>query len=115
VASEPPTTVTAVPPRLTGALRRFRIAAYVVGVFLLLLVAAMVLKYGGDQPRMVQIVGPIHGFIYMVYLAIGLDLAMRAKWSIRGTLAVLLAGTIPFLSFVAERIVTRRMHAGQPL
>jgi integral membrane protein len=113
VAAESPTNLTQ--PKLVPALRRFQVAAYVVGVFLLVLVVAMVLKYAGDQPRMVQIVGPIHGFLYMVYLGIALDLALRAKWSARGTVAVLLAGTIPFLSFVAERIVTRRVHAAQPL
>ncbi|HEY3259800.1 MAG TPA: DUF3817 domain-containing protein [Pseudonocardiaceae bacterium] len=103
------------PARLAAALIRYRIAAYVVGVFLLLLVAAMVVKYVGHQPRAVEIVGPIHGFIYAVYLAIALDLALRAKWSIRGTLLVLLAGTVPFLSFVAERQVTRHVRTGRPL
>jgi integral membrane protein len=98
-----------------AALGRYRVAAYVVGVFLLLLVAAMVVKYVGHEPRAVEIVGPIHGFIYAVYLVIALDLALRAKWSIRGILMVLLAGTIPFLSFVAERQVTRHVRAGQPL
>jgi integral membrane protein len=120
VAAEPSSTVAAraaavSPARLAGALRRFQVAAYVVGVFLLLLVTGMGFKYLGEQPRMVEIVGPIHGFIYAVYLAIALDLALRAKWSIRGTLLVLLAGTIPFLSFVAERAVTRRVGAGRPL
>lgn len=101
--------------RRAAALGRYRVAAYVVGVFLLLLVAAMVVKYVGHQPQAVEIVGPIHGFIYAVYLVIALDLALRAKWSIRGTLLVLLAGTIPFLSFVAERQVTRHVRAGRPL
>jgi integral membrane protein len=99
--------------RLAGALLRFRVLAYVVGVMLLGLVAAMGFKYLGDQPRGVEIVGPIHGFVYAVYLALALDLAIKARWSVRGTLLVLIAGTIPFLSFVAERIVTRKVHAGQ--
>jgi len=128
VAAEPPSpsgtsgtsgTVTepaaAPPARLAAALIRYRVAAYVVGVFLLLLVAAMVVKYVGHQPRAVEIVGPIHGFIYAVYLVIALDLALRAKWSIRGTLLVLLAGVVPFLSFVAERKVTGHVRAGRPL
>lgn len=116
MAAEPTTsTITAPAGRVAAALRRFQVAAYVVGVFLLLLVAGMVVKYAGDEPRMVEIVGPIHGFIYAVYLAIALDLALRAKWSVRNTLLVLLAGTVPFVSFVAERAVTRRMRAGQGL
>lgn len=98
--------------RVLPALRRFRVAAYVVGVFLLLLVVGMVFKYLGDQPRMVEVVGPVHGFVYAGYLAIALDLALRARWSVRGTLLVLLAGTVPFVSFVAERAVTRKVRAG---
>jgi len=119
VAVEPSSTTTdrpsQSPERIAAALRRFQVAAYVVGVFLLLLVAGMALKYLGDNARMVEIVGPIHGFIYAVYLAIALDLALRAKWSIRGTVLVLLAGTVPFVSFVAERAVTRRVQAGERL
>ena len=37
----------------------------------------------------------------------------RARWTAKGTILVLLAGTIPFLSFVAERVVTRRTRAGE--
>jgi integral membrane protein len=101
--------------KLAGALLRFRVLAYVVGVLLLGLVVAMGFKYLGDRPRGVEVIGPIHGFVYAVYLALALDLAIRARWSIRGTLLVLLAGTIPFLSFVAERMVTQRVRAGQSL
>ena len=53
--------------------------------------------------------------MYAVYLAIALDLALRAKWSIRGTLLVLVAGTVPFLSFFAERSVTHHVRAGRRL
>lgn len=101
--------------RIGGALTRFRVAAYVVGVCLLILVAGMVLKYGFDNARTVEVVGPIHGFVYAVYLAIALDLALRAKWSVKSTILVLLAGTIPFVSFYAERVVVRRVRAGEPL
>jgi integral membrane protein len=102
-------------PKLAGALLRFQVLAYVVGVLLLGLVVAMGFKYLGDEPRGVEIIGPIHGFVYAVYLALALDLAIRARWSIRGTLLVLVAGTIPFLSFVAERVVSRRVRAGESL
>jgi integral membrane protein len=100
---------------LTGALSRFRVLAYVVGVMLLGLVVAMGFKYLADEPAGVEIIGPVHGFVYAVYLAVALDLAIRARWSIRGTLLVLVAGTIPLLSFVAERAVTRRVRAGETL
>jgi len=92
---------------MTAALMRFRVVAYVVGVFLLLLVfVAMPLKYFADEPMFVAIIGPVHGFIYMVYLVAAFDLAVRAKWPFVRTVLVLLAGTIPVMSFVAERKAT---------
>ena len=92
---------------MSAALTRFRVMAYVVGVLLLVLVfVAMPLKYFADQPTLVAIVGPIHGFLYMVYLVTAFDLAVRAKWPFLRTLLVLLAGTVPVMSFVAERKAT---------
>ncbi len=97
---------------MQSALTRYRVIAYVVGVFLLVLtLVAMPLKYFADAPTMVAIVGPIHGFLYMVYLVVAFDLSLRARWPLRYTVLILLAGTVPFLSFVAERSVTRRVRA----
>lgn len=93
---------------MTAALRRFRVMAYVVGVMLLVLVAvAMPLKYLADSPGLVQTIGPAHGFLYLVYLGVTLDLAMRGRWSLARTVLVMLAGTVPFMSFLAERRVAR--------
>jgi integral membrane protein len=92
---------------MSAALLRYRVLAYVVGVFLLVLVfVAMPLKYFADQPALVAIVGPVHGFLYMAYLVVAFDLAVRAKWPFLRTVLILLAGTIPVMSFVAERKVT---------
>ncbi|SHF28771.1 DUF3817 domain-containing protein [Streptoalloteichus hindustanus] len=100
---------------MNAALTRFRIAAYVVGVGLLALVlVAMPLKYFADQPLLVQVVGPVHGFLYAVYLLITFDLAVRSKWPVLRTLGVLVAGTIPFVSFVAERKVVRLARETAP-
>ncbi|AHH95411.1 DUF3817 domain-containing protein [Kutzneria viridogrisea] len=95
---------------MSGALARFRFMAYVTGVGLLVLCVAMVLKYAADMPSLVAIVGPIHGFFYMVYLVFAFDLSLKAKWPITYTLGVLVAGTIPFLSFLAERKVTAKVR-----
>ena len=99
--------------KLRGALTRYRVMAYVVGVWLIVLVlVAVPLKYLADSPTMVQIVGPVHGFLYMAYLVTVLDLAFRVRWSAVKTVLVMLAGTVPFVSFVAERKVRREMAAG---
>lgn len=94
----------------------YRIVAYVVGTFLIVLVfVAVPLKYVAHQDALVAVIGPVHGFGYMVYLAVAFALARRGRWSLTGTLLVLLAGTVPVLSFVAERVVTRRVTAGRTL
>jgi integral membrane protein len=91
-----------------GALTRYRTIAWIVGVVLILLVViGMPLKYLGDNPVVVEAVGPFHGFLYMVYLVLTFDLARRVGWPFGRMLLVMLAGTIPFFSFWAERKVTK--------
>jgi integral membrane protein len=87
---------------------RFRVIAYLVGVFLLLLTAGVVWRYGFGNPTLSQTVSPIHGFLYLLYLIAVFDLGRRADWPLKRMLLVMLAGTIPFLSFYAERVVSRR-------
>jgi integral membrane protein len=97
---------------VAGALLRYRVIAYVVGVVLLVLVlVAMPVKYIGGNASLVAIVGPVHGFLYMVYLVLTFDLGRRADWPLKRMALVMLAGTVPFLSFVAERSVTRQLRA----
>jgi integral membrane protein len=54
-----------------------------------------------------QIMWTAHGYLYMVYLVTAFMLAVRARWSVVKTLLVMAAGTVPLMSFVAERRVTR--------
>lgn len=96
------------------ALLAYRIAAWVTGTGLLVLVlVAMPLKYFADQGRPVAIVGMLHGFLYMAYVICTLILAERCRWKPRHAGLVALAGTIPFVSFIAERRVTRQVRAEQ--
>lgn len=104
---------TSAAPALSGPLLRFRIAAYVTGVGLLGLCFVMVLRYGYDIPKPSAIYSPIHGVLYMIYLVVTIDLAIKARWAIKNTVLILLAGCVPFVSFLVERRVTRRVRAGQ--
>ncbi|SFI50397.1 integral membrane protein [Streptosporangium canum] len=96
---------------MDSALKPFRILAYVVGVMLLVLVTCIVLRYGFDIEGPSKIVSPIHGFLYMLYLVAAMNLGMKARWSWPYIVGVMLAGTVPLLSFVFERKVTRRVAA----
>ena len=94
--------------RVDRALRRYRVFAYVVGVGLIALVfVGMPLRYLADIPEVSQTISPVHGLMYIIYLVLTVDLALKARFSAKRTVAIMLAGTIPFLSFVAERKVSR--------
>ncbi len=88
-----------------GALLRYRVMAYVVGVMLLLLCGAMILKYVFHAISTTAPVAIGHGWLYMIYVLLALDLCFRMRWSLPRIAFVVLAGTIPFLSFVAEHKV----------
>lgn len=89
-----------------GALLRFRVMAFVVGVTLLLFCAAIVWKYALDGPDD-NIVAQLHGFLFMIYALLCLDLGFRMRWGIGRLFFMVVAGMIPFLSFVAEVKVSR--------
>ncbi len=101
--------------KVRAALGRYRIAALVVGVGLLILCVAVVLRYAFDLPQAVAIWGPIHGALYVIYVLLTFDLAYKNRWSLWGLLKVLLAGVIPVLSFVAERWVHRKVLAKEKI
>jgi integral membrane protein len=98
---------------LKPALIRYRVIAYVVGVLLLVLTVGTIQKYTGGSGAIASYVGMLHGFLYMVYLVLGALLARQARFPLKFTILVLLAGTVPFLTFVAERAVTRRVLAAE--
>jgi integral membrane protein len=99
---------------IAAALQRYRVMANVVGVLLILLVVlAVPLKHLAGIPGPVTVLGTAHGWLYALFFLSAVDLALRARWSLKGSVIALVAGTVPFLSFVAERDVTRRMRAGE--
>ncbi|MGY1855921.1 DUF3817 domain-containing protein [Modestobacter sp. SYSU DS0290] len=96
------------------ALTRYRVMAWVVGVLLIALVlVAVPLKYLADLDGPVAVIGTAHGWLYAIFFVTACDLALRARWSLKGSVLVLLAGTVPVLSFVAERFATRKTRAGE--
>ena len=97
---------------MTGALLRYRVIANVVGVVLVVFILiAVPVRYLAGEPRMSETISPIHGFLYIVYLVAKVDLCRRSGWSVLRTLGVMLAGTVPFLSFYVERRTTRSLRA----
>jgi integral membrane protein len=99
-------------PGIKAALTRYRIMAWVVGILLVVLVCVgMPLKYIWGDGRVVMWTGIPHGWLYMVLLITVYDLGRRVKWSLKWFVAIMLAGTVPFLSFVAEHFATKDVRA----
>ncbi len=109
--------------RVRNVLRVFRVSAIVTGVFLLLLCAMMVLRYGllvdielngpfgflALTPR-AQITGVdlstailiVHGWLYVVYLGCDFLLWRMVRFSFGRFLFFALGGIVPLLSFYFE-------------
>jgi integral membrane protein len=100
---------------LAGAVLRYRIMAWVVGTGLIILVFVGVpLQYGADIPQVAEIVGPFHGFLYIVYLLCAVDLARRARFTLLQMAAMIAAGFVPFVAFIIEHRVMVRLAAMAP-
>jgi integral membrane protein len=102
-------TAPAGPPAGTssGVLTRYRVMAYVTGVVLAtscLVGLSFWPWYVGEGAA--GVLWTAHGWLYVLYVAAAFHLAYRLRWTPVRTVLVLLAGTIPLMSFVAERRVT---------
>lgn len=77
-------------PGVRGALLRYRIMAYVVGVLLVVLVCVgLPLKYIWGNGIVVTWTGVPHGWLYMILLITAYDLSRRVGWSIKWVLAIM--------------------------
>jgi integral membrane protein len=95
-------------PGVERALLFYRVMAWVVGILLVVLVLiAMPLKYAAGIPGPVTVVGIAHGWLYALLLFSAYNLWRHVQWPWQRLLAIALAGTIPFLSFVAEHYATK--------
>jgi integral membrane protein len=50
----------------------------------------------------------VHGWIYAVYVLVAIQFSVKARWSMKKIIWLILAGTLPFASIAAERRVVRQ-------
>jgi integral membrane protein len=96
---------------LTAAVRGYRVMAYVTGVVLIVLCfVGIPLQVAAHNLVVVKYVGTAHGILYIIYLLVAFAMTrlVGMKVASPGTVIVLAAGTVPVLTFVVERWVTRR-------
>lgn len=93
---------------MEAAVLRYRVMAYITGVVLIVLCfVGIPLQLAAHNDVIVNDVGTLHGILYIFYLIFAYLLTRRLRMPIGGTLLVLLAGTVPVLTFVVERWVHR--------
>lgn len=119
-------------PKIRKALTFYRVASWVTGIFLLLLVVEMLLKYLGGVE--IEAFGPngflalvpndsvtavnlstgiliVHGWLYVVYLFSNFNLWSLLRWPFIRFILMALGGVVPFLSFIVEHFMTRIARA----
>lgn len=92
----------------------YRNLALVVGVALAVLsFVALPYRFILGNEKNVWTVGAwtAHGWIFPIYLLATLNLAGKLKWSVGKTLLIMIAGTVPLMSFVAERRIAKEIPA----
>ena len=111
---------------MTRLLTAYRVMATLVGVLLVVLVLVGVplhwahlvneawFPVGSDGERLgdaiAQYLGVLHGWLYMAFVFVAFALSRRAGWDLGFTAVTLVSGTVPLLSFWAERRATSRVR-----
>ena len=124
--------------QIQGALKFYKVFAFITGIMLLILVAKMIMDYGfgyelyaggttaegaenslGFHPQDSVVDGTgisywiavIHGWIYVIYIVAGFRLWYLMSWKVGRLVTIVLGGVVPFLSFVVERKIAREVRA----
>jgi len=97
---------------MKSAVTRFRVMAIICGVMSLLLwfgyMPGKYVFHAIDTHKYLIAIPIVHGYLFMVYLITALQLGVKARWHLLRILWVMLAGTLPVASFLAERRVVKQ-------
>lgn len=91
---------------IAGALRRYQISAYVIGVLLIVACGFSISEhvFEAGEGRWLWLA---HGWFGVVYLGLAFDLFRRQSWPLSRLAKMVVAGWIPGLTFWMERRITR--------
>jgi integral membrane protein len=93
---------------LRTAVLRYRVMAYVTGVVLIVLCFVGIPLQVAGHPAAANDVGVVHGILYIIYLMTAWQLSRMLGLRRGPTVVMLLAGTVPVMTFIVERWVSRR-------
>jgi integral membrane protein len=94
---------------------QFRLIAFLEGVSLLLLLFICVpLKYVFNEALGSEIVGPVHGVLFILFVVYTFLVSVKYKWKFfQTTWKVLLACFIPFGTFYIDKTILGKMDTDQ--
>lgn len=85
------------------SIRTFRYVALAEATSFLALLVATYIKHAQDAPGGVQVLGPVHGGLFLAYVFIALNLRSVLGWANGTTLLVLVGAVVPFGGFAVDR------------
>ena len=91
-----------------AAALRYRVMAYITGVLIIVVCfVGIPLQVAAHNTFIVNQIGTVHGFLYIIYVICAYVLARKLKMRTGPTILLLLAGTVPVMTFVVERWMQR--------
>ena len=86
----------------------YRVMAYITGVLIIVVCfVGIPLQVAANNTFIVDQIGTVHGWLYIGYVIVAYILAQKLKMKAGPTAALLLAGTIPVMTFFVERWMQR--------
>jgi integral membrane protein len=93
---------------MRAAALRYRVMAYITGVLIIVVCfVGIPLQIVAHNTIISNQVATVHGFLYIVYVIVAYILAQKLKMRLGPTLLLLLAGTVPIMTFFVERWMMR--------
>jgi integral membrane protein len=93
---------------MRAAALRYRVMAYITGVLIIVVCfVGIPLQVAAHNTFITNYIGTVHGWLYIVYVVVAYMLARKLKMKIGPTVLLLLAGTVPIMTFFVERWMNR--------
>jgi integral membrane protein len=93
---------------MQAAVLRYRVMAYITGVLIIIVVfVGIPLQIWDHNTVITNQVATVHGVLYIVYIVFAWILASKLHMKPKPTVLLLLAGTVPVMTFVVERWMMR--------
>ena len=93
---------------MQAAVLRYRVMAFITGCLIIIVVfVGIPLQIWGHNTIIANQVATVHGVLYIVYIVFAYMLANKLHMKTKPTVILLLAGTVPIMTFVVERWMTR--------